>query len=50
MVCLLQDVIKQLQLNVRDARAFIDQLNDAGEQSHPNLPVLSIDVTCRTAS
>jgi hypothetical protein len=31
-VCLvaLQDVIKQLQLNVRDPRAFIDQLNDAG--------------------
>lgn len=27
----LQDVVKQLQLNVRDVRAFIDQLNEAGE-------------------
>lgn len=27
----LQDVVKQLQLNARDPRAFIDQLNEAGE-------------------
>jgi hypothetical protein len=26
----LQDVVKQLQLNARDPRAFIDQLNEAG--------------------
>lgn len=27
-----QDVVKQLQLNARDPRAFIDQLNEAGER------------------
>jgi hypothetical protein len=26
----MQDVVKQLQLNARDPRAFIDQLNEAG--------------------
>lgn len=28
--CTVQDVIKQLQLNTRDPRAFVDQLNEAG--------------------
>jgi hypothetical protein len=28
--CVLQAVIKQLALNVRDAGAFIDKLNEAG--------------------
>jgi hypothetical protein len=31
-VQLLQDLVKQLQLNTRDAAAFIDQLNEAGER------------------
>lgn len=28
--CLLQDVMKQLQLTVRDANRFIEELNEAG--------------------
>jgi hypothetical protein len=32
-----QDVVKQLQLNARDPRAFIDQLNEAGESHSLNL-------------
>jgi hypothetical protein len=28
--CAAQDVVKQMQLNTRDPRAFIDQLNEAG--------------------
>lgn len=31
--------MKQLQLNVRDARAFIDQLNEAGERPYKSTHV-----------